>query len=97
MQIKTTGPDGIPSIILKTFESKLAPIFTKIFCMSHKSGIFPDSWKTANVLPIPNKVTNQTQPIAIIPIIAKVFELYINHNIKEFIEDYKIVDDRIRL
>ena len=48
--------------------------------------------------PIPKK-GDKSDPanyrtIAIIPIVAKVFERYINHNIKEFIEDFKIVDDR---
>ena len=48
--------------------------------------------------PIPKKGDKSDpancRPIAIIPIIAKVYERYINHNIKEFIEDFKIVDDR---
>ena len=94
---KTIGPDGIPSLILKTFASELAPVLTKIFCIWHKSGIFPDCWKTANVHPIPKKGDKSNpanyRPIVIIPIIAKVFERYINHKIKEYIEDFKIVDD----
>ena len=95
---KSTGPDGIPSKILKTFSSELAPIITKIFHLSYKKGIFPKCWKASNIHPIPKKGDHSDpsnyRPIAIIPVIAKVFERYVNHNIKEFIEASKIVDDK---
>ena len=51
---------------------------------------FPDQWKIARISPIP-KVKNPTEikdyrPISILPILSKVYEKQVLHQITDFIE-----------
>ena len=57
---KSSGPDVITAIVLKSCAPKLAPVLNKLFQLSYNLGIFPSPWKLAHVLPIPKKVTNVT-------------------------------------
>ena len=54
----SSGPDCIPAIVLKSCAPELAPVINKLFQLSYNLGIFPSSWKLANVFPVPKKVTN---------------------------------------
>ena len=46
--------------------------------MSIRTGLFPDCWKTARIVPIPKKGSNTNpgnyRPVSILPILSKVFE-----------------------
>ena len=44
---KATGPDGVPSRILRECASEIAPAISTIFQFSLSSGILPDSWAMA--------------------------------------------------
>ena len=57
---KSSGPDGIPAIVLKSCAPGLAPVLNKLFQLSYNRGIFPSSWKLAHVFHIPKNVTNLT-------------------------------------
>ena len=57
---KSSGPDGIPAIVLKPCAPELALILNKLFQLSYNLGIFLFSWKVALVFPIPKKVKNLT-------------------------------------
>ena len=46
---KATGPDGIPGVFLKNCAKELAPSFTKLLNISLQAGMFPNSWKMANL------------------------------------------------
>ena len=52
---KAYGPDGISPRVLKEGRPALVPILTKMFNLSLTKGIFPTSWKMANVCPIYKK------------------------------------------
>ena len=73
---KATGPDKIPPWIVRDFAQQLAgPIFNS----SLREGVLPKLWKTATVIPLPKKrppeyIVNDIRPIALTPILAKVFE-----------------------
>ena len=60
LQLKSSGPDGIPAIVLKSCVPELAPVLNKLFQLSYNLGNFPSSWKLAHIFPIPKKVTNLT-------------------------------------
>ena len=74
---KATGPDNIPSRVLKIAAEILSPSLTAIFNRSLSMGIYPNDWKMARVLPV-FKSGDKTdlgnyRPISIISAIAKVF------------------------
>ena len=66
---KGTGPDNVPSRILKTFSHILAEPATTIFHKSLSSGVIPKIWKESNIIPIPKvqQPTNEgdTRPISL--------------------------------
>mgnify|MGYP001796354664 FL=1 len=49
---KSTGPNSIPTKILKTLKEQIATPLTILFNLSFQTGIFPDSLKIAKVIPI---------------------------------------------
>ena len=49
---KAMGPDNIPPCLLKEFAYELAEPTADLFNLSLSSGIVPDTWKCANIIPI---------------------------------------------
>ena len=70
---KATGPDGIPGVFLKNCAKELTPFFTKL--LSLQAGVFPNSWKMANICPIFKKGdrTNNYRPISLLSMLSKNF------------------------
>ena len=57
---KATGPDGIPSRLLKETAYQMAPLLTFIFQSSLYQGKLPSDWKIANITPLYKKEAEQT-------------------------------------
>ena len=95
---KATGPDGIPAIVLKMCAVELTPILRELFQYSLEKGIFPENWKSALIQPIPKKGKkcdpNNYRPIALLPVISKVMEKYINESVLNHLESNNIISDR---
>ena len=49
---KATGPDDIPSRILKDYANEIAPALPVVFRKSLSTGELPESWRQANITPI---------------------------------------------
>jgi len=49
---KSQGPDEIHPIVLKECSNSLAEPLLLIFMKSYETGILPEDWKTAHVVPI---------------------------------------------
>ncbi len=49
---KACGPDGIGNRIIKICANGITSAFTHLVNLSLSSGIFPDQWKAANVIPL---------------------------------------------
>lgn len=92
---KGAGPDGIPPYFISMCASSLVAPLVQIFNRSLASGIFPNIWKKAKMVPIHkcsdrNYVSNY-RPISILSTLAKVFESlicpYIQSHLKLYLSD----------
>ncbi|CAB4045460.1 Hypothetical predicted protein [Paramuricea clavata] len=52
---KATGPDEISARLLKERSEQIAPSLTLLYNKSLETGVFPDEWKPANIVPIHKK------------------------------------------
>ncbi|CAB3990931.1 Hypothetical predicted protein [Paramuricea clavata] len=84
---KATGPDGIPSRLLKETAWQIAPSLTQIFNKSLSCGEIPDEWKLANIVPVHKKgeksQVENYRPISLLSIISKVLERCVLRNIRD--------------
>ena len=75
---KSSGTDDVSARMLKATADITTPTLTRLFNMSIRTGLFPDCWKTARIVPIPKKgcITNPRnyRPVSILPVLSKVFE-----------------------
>lgn len=88
---KATGPDEIPSRLLKQTADVIAPSLCKLFNKSLLSGTLPEEWKLANVVPVYKKGdkehTENYRPISLLSIVSKVLERCVLNNIKAHLLD----------
>lgn len=95
---KAPGPDEIPPIVLKKCSPELAPILSKLFRLSFFSSTFPNSWKDANIHPIPKKGDHTNplnyRPISLTSTLGKTFETLLNSQILEHLEKHHLIHDR---
>ena len=79
---KSTGLDDIGPRILKRSYGIISPSITFLINKSLSLGIFPNVWKTANIIPIhktgPKEDVNNYRPISILPTVSKVMEKWIH-------------------
>ena len=96
---KSCGPDLLPSKIIKFVAIIIAEPLTKLFNKSLQLGIYPTSWKNANVHPIfkkkgsPSDPTNY-RPISLLPCLSKVFERIVFHHIYSHLTDNELLTER---
>ena len=55
---KAVGPDNVPAWILRDNASTLSAPLTALFNTSLRYGVVPALWKTAHVIPLPQKKTS---------------------------------------
>ena len=87
---KATGPDEIPSRLLKDTACQIAPSLTQIFNKSLCLGEIPDEWKLANIVPIHKKgdksEVENYRPISLLSIVSKVLERCVLRNIRDHLQ-----------
>ena len=86
---EATGLDGISSRLLREAADIVVPSLTYIINFSIRSGVFPDKWKVAKVLPvykddIKSEASNY-RPISILPIVSKIIEKIIFNQLYEYL------------
>ena len=93
--ISSIGPDNLPNYIIKACSSYFTPLLVHIFNKSLRTGIYPDQWKKAIVIPIhkggdKEDIVNY-RPISILNGFARVFETiiasHLQFNLKSLIHD----------
>ena len=88
---KATGPLNVPASILKNHANILAGPLNAIFDSSLREGIIPETWKSANVIPVPkvnppNTIENDVRPISLTPIASKTLKSIILNMVNEKIK-----------
>ena len=77
----SSGPDGVPAIVLKRCSNSICLPLTKIFNMSLSTGVFPDKWKESFVFPVFKKGCKQDignyRGIAALCAMSKLFEVIV--------------------
>ena len=91
---KSTGPDNIPSSVLKCAKSIMAPPLTSINS-SFSSGCFPNRWKRAWVKPlhkggIKDQLTNY-RPISLLPNSSKLIEQVVRTQLNSHLESNNFI------
>ena len=75
---KSSGPNSIPTRILKLLKKDILTHLVDIFNLSYSSGIYPTPLKTAKVIPIHKKDSkpecSNYRPIALLPNIDKIWK-----------------------
>ena len=78
---KASGLDKISARMLKGTAPSITPIITALFNMSLSTGIFPDSWKSSLIVPIPKPGDSSNpgnyRPISLLPIVSKLLEKHV--------------------
>ena len=92
---KTTGCDQIPAKLLKHAFFQIAPVILNIINKALDVGTSPNIIKKAEVIPVYKKSDklnkSNYRPVSILPILAKVFEKVIAHQITPFLHVLNIV------
>ena len=88
---KSTGPDGLPAVVLKKCSTELTDAWCPIFQKSLDSHTVPDLWKKSIIIPVP-KVPCPTEnkdfrPIALTCGVMKCFERVIVNLLKSEVAD----------
>ena len=75
---KAAGPDGIHGSILKHCSASLCRPLSIIFKLIYNTGIIPQEWKSANIVPIYKKgdknLISNYRPISLLCLSAKIME-----------------------
>ena len=94
---KASGLDNISSKLLKVAAPVIATSITDLFNCSISTGVFPDEWKLARVVPVFKKGirsdVNNYRPTSIIPIIARVFEKAIYDQFYKYLADNSMLSN----
>ena len=93
----STGCDQIPSKYLKLSADIISSPLTHILNCFINTNTFPAAWKTARFSPIP-KVDFPTEsdhyrPIAILPVLSKVYERLVLSQLLEYVELERLFQD----
>ena len=96
---KSTGPDEIPTKLLKISAILIVEPMTKLFNKSLQQGIFPNSWKTANIKPIfKNKGSpshpNNYRPISLLCCMSKILEKIVFKYIYNHLSEHQLLTEK---
>lgn len=93
---KTPGPDNILNVVLKHLPTKGLAQLTYIINTIIKLQYFPNSWKTAIVVPIlkpkkPPHLPSSYRPISLLNCISKIAEKHIHTVLKSYINKKTLI------
>ena len=95
---KATGPDHIPSIVLRRCSPELSPVLAKLYSKCLAESCFPSCWKYSSVVPAYKNDGERSdpgnyRPISLLPIVSKIFEYFINNSLIKHLEGTGLFSD----
>ena len=94
---KATGPDMIPSRLLKQLSAEIAPALALVFQSSLDCGRVPRDWTMAHVVALIKKGDKSTssnyRPVSLTSICSKVMEHILHSSIMDHLEEHNILTD----
>ena len=87
---KASGPNSIPTKILKLFKKEFSKPLSDIINLSFNQGVFPNLLKITNVIPIHKKGDkldcNNYRPISLLSNISKIYEKCMHTRLTNFLQ-----------
>ena len=83
---KSSGPDGIPSRLLKELAPEISSSITCIFNKSLYEGSFPSNWKDCKA--DQKDIVSNYRGIALLPILSKVLERHVHTRLYHHVSDF---------
>ena len=93
--MKSSGMDKLSSRICKDAFLALSEQLVFLFNCSMRTAVFPDTWKTANIVPLfkggdKGEVSNY-RPVSLLPLPVKILEKIVHKNITSFLENNEVL------
>ena len=100
-EINTMKSSGFKDIAAKIFKDAfmvLVPQLVYMFNLSLSTGIFPDGWKRATIIPLykggtKTEVSNY-RPVSLLPLPGKLLEKIVHACLTHFLDENKIISDK---
>ena len=92
-----SGPDGINTKFLKLVENDIISLLTSIVNQTLSTGIFPDRFKIAKVIPInmyskcDALLAENYRPISLLSSLSKIFEKVMLIQLKQYLEEHNLL------
>lgn len=96
---KAPGPDGVPDMVVKEVSRFKSEILRSLFSKCLEQGVFPESWKVANLVllrkgdkPLDNP--SSYRPICLLNTVGKLFERIIKQRLEKHPEETDGLSDK---
>ena len=95
---KATGPDRIPTRVLKECAAELATPLSHLFHLCFRRGKFPSQWKEALVTPVHKRDSKSDptkyRPISLLSIMSKVMEAVVQDHLQRYLLGNNLISER---
>ena len=95
---KSAGHDNVGNFIIKKVKSEIVKPLTHIFNLSLSTGVVPEKFKIAKVIPIYKKADfalfSNYRPVSLLPCFSKILERLVFNICVDYINHHEILNDK---